>query len=634
MKKLISVVLIGIVLTFHVRAQNSVVIDSLTRAWKTEVDPCRKAEACNELSRLYISESLKKASEFVLQGIEIARDKKCERNLGNLYNTAAIVRINEGNNIKAFAYIDSSLEVHRRIGNKEGLAAALGNKGTLKIYVGKYDDALKLQFECLKINEELNNKSGIATTLVNIFTVYFAQKDYPKSLEIALKAYSMFKELNEVDGMALMSYNIASVYFDTNNLDSCSYYIEQSKRQFEQINNKEGVADSYRIQSDVLRKKKKFDEAISLIEQAIETYNAIGQVHKRIESYSYLASVYYDAENYQKSIQAADTFLKLSQEFKIKQFERDAAQFLMKNYKAMKQFEKAMFYSDLYQKLKDEILNEESISEINRLKNDYENEKKESELQDAKQKSQLLAYDLERKNIVLLVLLGGLILISAIVFLVYNQRKIKSQRQMVMLEQRLLRAQMNPHFIFNSLTAIQTFVYKSEPKEAGKFLSSFAALIRTILDNSREEYISLNKEINWLENYLKLQLLRFENRFSYTIEIDESVVDNTILIPPMLTQPFIENALEHGLRDVDYHGEVAVQFKQIKNMLYVTITDNGVGLNEKLNEKKEGHISHATEITKERLNILNRSKSSAIVFNLTSLPDKGTMVEFSIPINS
>src|SRR5690606_7593453 len=126
-----------------------------------------------------------------------------------------------------------------------------------------------------------------------------------------------------------------------------------------------------------------------------------------------------------------------------------------------------------------------------------------------------------------------------------------------------------------------------------------------ILENSMQGYITLEKELQWLENYIALQALRFNEKFDYEITVDENLVLDNILIPPMLTQPFIENALEHGLKSIDYKGFINIRYTlKSDDLLWVEIEDNGVGLKKELNPEKE-HISLATKITKERLLILN-----------------------------
>jgi LytS/YehU family sensor histidine kinase len=192
---------------------------------------------------------------------------------------------------------------------------------------------------------------------------------------------------------------------------------------------------------------------------------------------------------------------------------------------------------------------------------------------------------------------------------------------------------MNPHFIFNALIAIQSFMYKNDLRDASRYLSSFAKLVRAILENSRNEYITLDKEIQWLENYMSLQLLRFDNQFEYEIELDEEIDTYDCLIPPMLTQPFIENALEHGLKAIDYKGKIKVKFYQTADFLKIEVEDNGVGLEQsaKVNRNKK-HESLATKITEERLMFLNKNSKVKIAIEVNNIEPTGTKVAFTVPI--
>ena len=207
------------------------------------------------------------------------------------------------------------------------------------------------------------------------------------------------------------------------------------------------------------------------------------------------------------------------------------------------------------------------------------------------------------------------------------------------LEQKLLRTQMNPHFIFNSLASIESFIYENEPKEAGMYLSKFARLIRLILENSASEYITLEKEIETLNFYLSLEKLRLNDNLYYSIEIDSSVSLDQIYLPPMLTQPFIENAIEHGFRGMKEAGKLNVSFKVSEGILEVQITDNGMGIAQSQQQKdlNKTHKSMAIQITQERLKFLNKNKKRKLNFAVTELlndknENKGTKVLFEVPL--
>ena len=222
----------------------------------------------------------------------------------------------------------------------------------------------------------------------------------------------------------------------------------------------------------------------------------------------------------------------------------------------------------------------------------------------------------------------------------YREKKMREQNLYLQLEQKLLRSQMNPHFIFNSLSSIQSFIFESDPIKAGSYLSRFADLIRAILYNSREEYVLLEKEIKTLENYLDLQQLRYNNKFDYDIDVDPLLDPEGFLIPPMLAQPFIENSIEHGIKYIQEKGQISLSFTLMNDAILFIIIDNGIGIQaaKKLKENKStGHKSLATIITRERIDIFNKgNKHKPYAMSVSDVKDThgevaGTKVKLIIP---
>lgn len=215
-----------------------------------------------------------------------------------------------------------------------------------------------------------------------------------------------------------------------------------------------------------------------------------------------------------------------------------------------------------------------------------------------------------------------------------------AHEQINSLRQKVLRSQMNPHFIFNSLNAIQSYVLKNEAANAVKYLSSFAKLIRMILDSSRFDYINLSKEINILEYYLDLQQLRFGERFSYKLDIDPEIDLELVLIPAMLAQPFIENSIEHGLQYSAKPGLVQISFEKAKDHIVFKVVDNGIGreASQKLQQDNlHKSKSLSTQLFKERLFTLNKFSGKKINYDIVDLKGdqgeaKGTMVIINLPI--
>jgi ligand-binding sensor domain-containing protein len=223
-----------------------------------------------------------------------------------------------------------------------------------------------------------------------------------------------------------------------------------------------------------------------------------------------------------------------------------------------------------------------------------------------------------------------------------EQKKTQLEKEVVELEQKALRLQMNPHFIFNALNSIQSQIGTDNEQQARYYLAKFSRLMRQILDNSRQAAITLEEEINTLENYLLIEKFCNGDRFDYTITMDPELEKDYIKIPPMLLQPFIENAIKHGLKfSNEKRGFIGVSFSEINNLLECSVTDNGVGRKkaEELNSssKETYHKSTALLVTQERLDLLKEDKNIRSL-EIIDLYDEngeatGTKVIVRIPIN-
>jgi anti-sigma regulatory factor (Ser/Thr protein kinase) len=301
----------------------------------------------------------------------------------------------------------------------------------------------------------------------------------------------------------------------------------------------------------------------------------------------------------------------------------------------LKNYSKAYEYQTIAAKMAADIFDQKSNDAINELETRFETEKKEQQIKSLSQENEIKNLELQRSRIWMIAVSGLALALVVGFFLVVSiirQKRLKEQQEKVMLEQRLLRSQMNPHFIFNSLIAIQNFILKSNPKEAGHFLTKFSRLMRMVLEHSRMEYVPLEKEIELLRHYLDLQMLRFANVFDYSFNVDEKISTADYEIPPMLAQPFIENAIEHGLSKLDRKGHLSVRFNLDSDAIIFSVEDDGAGLNPAgYSDNSKTHRSFATLITKERLALLNKGKKNRIAFTVEDMRQAGTRTIFSIP---
>ncbi|NQY66695.1 MAG: histidine kinase [Flavobacteriales bacterium] len=214
---------------------------------------------------------------------------------------------------------------------------------------------------------------------------------------------------------------------------------------------------------------------------------------------------------------------------------------------------------------------------------------------------------------------------------VSKQRRIANQQ----LALRSLRSQMNPHFIFNALNSVNSFISVSDEKSANKFLSEFSTLMRTVMENSEHDFISLNKELEIIKIYVELEHFRFQDKFSYKIDIDDDLDDEEIVLPTMLIQPYIENSIWHGLRYKESKGELLVSLKKSNKKLLVTIQDDGIGRKKSEQVKTKNQKKNKSTALKnigERVELFKSLHNISLEVSINNLNDDGTGTVVSIVI--
>lgn len=203
------------------------------------------------------------------------------------------------------------------------------------------------------------------------------------------------------------------------------------------------------------------------------------------------------------------------------------------------------------------------------------------------------------------------------------------------LKTRMLSAQMNPHFIFNVLNSIQSFVLNERREEAGKYMAKFSRLMRFYLSGSLKKFIPLTEEIDALERYLELEKLRYKNAFDYNVHVDKALAIESMHVPGMIIMPFLENAIWHGLVENNTSGQITLQFRMFNDALRVEVEDNGIGIEASKKKKTfdEEHESVGMKITEERLRLIHEELGSDYCFKVEDLAKSsgGTRVIFNLP---
>lgn len=296
-----------------------------------------------------------------------------------------------------------------------------------------------------------------------------------------------------------------------------------------------------------------------------------------------------------------------------------------------------------YHAIKDSIENKQFLLRIYNSKKDVEDEKKQAQLgylmKDNKIKQQQLKEQAMLKNF-LYILLAVLIVAGIFIFrnltlkrkndkLQNGKQQAELQERATRLEMQALRAQMNPHFIFNCLSSINCFILENETEKASDYLTRFSRLIRMVLTNSEKPLITLDEELKMLKLYLDMERLRFENSFDYNITYTNDVEAETVLVPPLLLQPFCENAIWHGLMNKEGQGHLNITIRKENEFLNCVITDDGIG-RAKAGELNSGSAtkerSMGLKITTERLSLFNQDKEVNTFYEIDDVLDESGVV--------
>jgi len=297
-------------------------------------------------------------------------------------------------------------------------------------------------------------------------------------------------------------------------------------------------------------------------------------------------------------------------------------------------FPSSLFYHERFTQIRDSIRTGDKIKVINEMEQKYNKAENEKQINKLGFEKNILSKEKEIDSLRLKSLIG---IVVAIVFVLiavvffYRQSIIKSKLQKMETEQRLNRARMNPHFFFNVLASIQTMILEEQDsKKSAIMISKFSKIMRQSLESTYTELVCIEEEQQFISNYLDIQQMRYENKFCYEIEIAKEIDIDTLQVPSMLIQPFIENSIEHGFRDLSYEGKLTIKFEIENSQLKVSCIDNGKGF--RTTEKHKGYPSRATQIIKDRLTLLNTQFKTNAHFDLITNPDQGTQVAIYLPI--
>lgn len=580
------------------------------------------------------------AKTYAIEALQLSN--KLNYNIGSYTAILALAHnyFIQADFVNASSFANKSLNVAQLIGYKKGISSSYSIIGSIYYRAGDLSKSLSYYTESLKLYEELNYTRGIIAGYSNLSNVWNKLEDYDKSIEYTKKAIIKQRIAMDSLGLVVLYHNLVDPYLKKNDIKNALKYENEALKICKLTNNTNGLAYSYFGISTIYSHQKKYDLALLMLDSTLVNAKKTGDYVLIATSYNAIAEIHFSQKKYNETLADLKEVTAILKNTDLPEVKIDYELLYKKLYDALDKPALAYSHYQSYITLKDKIKNSENIKEVTKkiILHEYEQNIKIQQAEQA-QKDSDAALKAEKKNSIIVLLTATLfiiLLITIILILFFARKNLKNAEQTLLLEQKVLRTQMNPHFIFNSLAMIHSYVIRNKTDIAGDYIVKFSKLLRNVLDNSRNDFVYISAEIKTLKNYLDVQKLIKENTFSYTINIDDDILQNEIYIPPMLAQPFIENALKHGFVDDKPNHAINIYFKMQHGILNFEITDNGIGYSEsqKLNNENSEHHSLAINITKERLN--NLSKNKKYVINICDIKDTygkviGTKVYFEIP---
>ncbi|RFZ94755.1 hypothetical protein D0C36_04250 [Mucilaginibacter conchicola] len=577
-------------------------------------------------------------------GMALAQKLNFKKAIAAFHSLYADVASDRGEYDKAIELYNKAVSIDIEIGNKNNLASAYNNIGTANQRRGNFIESLKYNFRALKIAEEIKSYYLMGTLYNNISKVFIAQANYDKALYYSSKALKLHTQQHDKDGMASATNSIADVFYLQKNRKKANEYYRKAHELYKAVNNTLGEAtalsrlgliyegvDREKKLSYLLEAQKMFDAFSPKHPSSITNIGNIGDLYAETiitnkpltgklppgvpsdkEKISALAKQYLNrAISYATETDDTDDLSYFSEDLALLQEKEGDFKGALQNYRKAKG-------------INDSLYSQQSKNKLAMMEAQYQFQKKEDAY---KQQQQISA--LKMRQIVLVSVLVFIVAV-AVMILLLNRARIKQLRlknelqrkeaeeqarellyrnKLSESELKAIRSQMNPHFIFNVLNSIESYVLENDSKTASRLVQKFATLSRLILENSTQSMVVAEREWKALKLYTELEAIRFNHQFSYEFYADPDLDMTKLMLPPMLVQPLIENSIHHGLRNSTAEKPaVNVRLEQTDAVIYFTVDDTGIGMDEA--EKFKTHSSVKSKsiglnAIRERIEIIN-----------------------------
>lgn len=639
------------------QAQDAV-IDSLLELTQSAVDS-QRIDAFIALGRRVRATDSDQALKWETQAAEQAaaagyplRQAKALNDMGVTYG------MNE-DYATAMAYFRKSQRVHQANNNPVGVADSYNNLGVAYKHLGDYPQSLDAHLKALAIYDEVGDLSGRGACLINIGIAYDLMKDPQKALAYFEKALAIKEQLQDEPGRAMALHNIALMYEAQGKYEQALRYLFEHLNILERTNDRLSMPNSFNSVGTVYLAMGHYDEAGRYFEKSRQLAQTLDMKRSWAHALYNLARLDVKHQQPRAAVAKLEEHLSMVQDMGAPLLQRQSHDLMAEALASLGDYAGAYHHLKLATAFRDSLFDTEKNEAFRKWQARFDVYEKDRQLDRQEQELQLLA-DRARADrrlrwaLVVAVALAGF---GALTF--YQKYRLRQQTNEVLLsknqliesqkteieqantalEKRMLRAQLNPHFIFNALGAIQHFITANDRPAALKYLAKFSSLLRQVLEDSATTIVVLEEEIKLLKTYLDLEALRFDEGFSYDIEVAPELDSHTVEVPLFFIQPFVENAILHGLMPKPTNRQLHIYFFAAEGLTCCRITDNGIGraAAAELKAQKAGsRPSRGIEVAQRRLATLNKNRDEPTLVFINDLyqPDgsaAGTEVVIQIP---
>lgn len=636
--------------------QNAKNVDSLINLLKHNTNRPDKLSLYDKICYYYLDEvNIPKATQYAdsLTALGQKLDDKKALALSQLYY--GVINQYESKYAAAEKNLKTYLEYAEKHGDSTKVADGLQPLAMVHAYWGNYEKSLAILYRLLAIEEKGKSKADVASVLNTIGIVYKNLKKYQEAIDAYKEAAKIFDVLREQVDYGMCLSNIGNTYIELKNYDSAEHYLEYALKIFIDENNPVFIASLLGNLGNLHEGKGAYSVALRHHEKALAIWRANPKKRQLANCLHNLGKTYLALGKLDKAEKSYREAMTIAQAIKIKPLLADIYEGLHKLYFIQRSFENAHHYLTLSTQLKDSIFTENSTKQINELQVKFDTEKKSKQIEVLAKEKEIQQKEIQRQRTLAAAFAGGIILmicISILVYYVLRQRLLLNKKnhaitesyfkqQLTELEMKALRAQINPHFLFNCMNAINVMIRKGQDEQACQYLAKFSKLVRQILENSESPSVTLESELSLIEAYVQLEELRFPGKINYQINVEQSIGTANTYLPSMVLQPVVENAIWHGIlhREQSAIGTIRIDVKQYVDTLCCSIEDNGVGREKSKQLKAKSLIntkSMGIAITEQRLRLLSRTQQANVI-EILDMKDSaqhaiGTRVVLNIPI--